>query len=431
VDDLCAKAPQAAELLGTKIIESAGRSGRPEDTIKRPPAQSAAPHHIITPSRKRKLEDCTYQPPKHAKTKMERTDARYSLAENEATHQSTRLARRKLSKVSGIKDDNALPGSAKFTSGGAKEAEYDDSMFSISTVQSNHLQSEGIKTNQSAERIALNVANQQCNHKPSLNLQEPVPPNQATQLELPEPPKPDAPKPSTPTRTKASVIVSPQTEEIQREKIPASLEITRSSPVSMSVAPKDGYTLTDHILEAARIIHGLSKYPNGTPRQMYVTILRALRDSRKDILVSSDWSTGSMWVDILEAGSVENQKVTILNMLEYIGAWEWYNSQVRLVQASNKVLTKKGKPVDHKGAATYLLDRIQQSGKYIKSLGMLTLEDGDATINSLSDAQGTLAERTQKLQRKRLITQLSRGQALSNKLVKKLGLGILFNKNIW
>ena len=86
VDDLCAKAPQAAELLGTKIIESAGRSGRPEDTIERPAAQSAAPDHIIAQSRKRKLEDCTYRPPKHAKTNMERTGARYPLVENGATH---------------------------------------------------------------------------------------------------------------------------------------------------------------------------------------------------------------------------------------------------------------------------------------------------------------------------------------------------------
>jgi hypothetical protein len=79
-------------------------------------------------------------------------------------------------------------------------------------------------------------------------------------------------------------------------------------------------------------------------------------------------------------------------MLEYMGAWEWYDSQVRLVQASGKVLTKRGKPVDQKGAATYLLDKIQLSGKYIKSLGMLTLEGGDATIDSSSNARGTLAE---------------------------------------
>jgi hypothetical protein len=47
VDDLCAKAPQAAELLRTKIIESVGRSGHPKDTIKRPAAQLALDHIIV------------------------------------------------------------------------------------------------------------------------------------------------------------------------------------------------------------------------------------------------------------------------------------------------------------------------------------------------------------------------------------------------
>jgi hypothetical protein len=61
---------------------------------------------------------------------------------------------------------------------------------------------------------------------------------------------------------------------------------------------------------------------------------------------------------------------------------------------------------------------------------MLTLKDRDAIINSLSNAQGTLTKQNKKLQRKRFITQLSKRQTLSNKLVKKLGLGILFNKNI-
>jgi hypothetical protein len=56
-----------------------------------------------------------------------------------------------------------------------------------------------------------------------------------------------------------------------------------------------------------------------------VAILQALGDSRQDMLASSDWSSGSMWMDILEAGSVEGQKATILRMLEYMGAWEWYD----------------------------------------------------------------------------------------------------------
>jgi hypothetical protein len=89
-----------------------GRSGRPKDTIERLTAQSAALDHIIAQSRKRKPEDRTYRPPKHAKTNTERTDARYPPVENGATHQSARLAGGKLSKVSGITDDKALLGSA-------------------------------------------------------------------------------------------------------------------------------------------------------------------------------------------------------------------------------------------------------------------------------------------------------------------------------
>ena len=86
--------------------------------------------------------------------------------------------------------------------------------------------------------------------------------------------------------------------------------------------------------------------------------------------------------------------------------------------------------MDYKDTATYFLNKIQQSGKYIKSLGILILENRDTTIGSLSDTQDTLAEQNKKLQKKHFIIQLSRGQTLSNKLVKKLGLDILFDKNI-
>jgi hypothetical protein len=197
------------------------------------------------------------------------------------------LAGRKLSKVGGITDDKALPGSAKLTSASAKEAKYNNSRLTSPTVQNNYLQSEGIKTNQSTKQIAL--------VKLLLNLQEPVPPNSATQLKLPESPKPDIPKLSTPIQTKASMIVSLQTEEIQKGKIPISLEITCLLPVSISVVPEeDIYILTDYILEAARIIYYLSNYPDSIPRQVYITILRVLRDLHKDIQVSSDWSTGSI-----------------------------------------------------------------------------------------------------------------------------------------
>jgi hypothetical protein len=198
----------------------------------------------------------------------------------------------------------------------------------------------------------------------------------------------------------------------------------------MSAAPENVWTVTDYILEAVRIIHGLSKHQDGVPREVHVTILQAHRDSRQDMLLSSDWSSGSMWADILEAGSVEGQKVTILRMLEYMGAWEWYDSQIRLLQESGTIHTKKNKPVSRKGAASHVLNEIQRSGKCIKSLGRLTLEN-DGRTGTSSDGQDTITERNRKQQRQRIVIQLSRGQKLSTKLVKELGLGILFSPEIW
>jgi hypothetical protein len=32
-----------------------------------------------------------------------------------------------------------------------------------------------------------------------------------------------------------------------------------------------------------------------------------------------------MWMQVLEAGESGKQKVTIFNILEYMGAWEWYD----------------------------------------------------------------------------------------------------------
>ena len=52
-----------------------------------------------------------------------------------------------------------------------------------------------------------------------------------------------------------------------------------------------------------------------------------------------------MWMQVLERGSSKNNKVTILNMLEYMGVWEWYNNQIKLVQAT--ICTKKNKLVNH------------------------------------------------------------------------------------
>lgn len=133
----------------------------------------------------------------------------------------------------------------------------------------------------------------------------------------------------------------------------------------------------------------------------------------------------------------ENQKATIFNMLEYMGAWQWYDGQIKLAQAT--VRTKKNKPVNHKGAAIHVLNRMQglqprpeKPGKWISGVGKLALgKEGDESGFSPENYNAGIDERARNLQRKRISTQLSRSQKLSTKLVKELGLGILFSPKIW
>jgi len=375
VDHLCEKAPQAAESLGTRIIEYVRRTDRPEDVIEEPAAQSSAPDRSIAQNRKAKAGDKSYRPPKYAKATDTRSTGR----------QSTRLAGGKLAKASNAVDSTKVPSTS------SKEAESDNSKVTNSATRSDQVD------------------------------------NRSQDSELP---KPVNPIQSTPAyQTKAGPIGFPQTKEICRE-IPTSLESIRSSSGLVSIVRGDAPALTDSILQSVRIIHGLSKNRDGPPREVHATILRALRNPCQDMFTSSNWSNGSMWMDILERGSVEGQKITILNMLEYMGAWEWYDSQVRSLQEGGRIFTKKGKPVGRKGAATHVLNEMQ-SGKWIKSLGRLTLGDGGRETGTTSDGQDTITERNKRLRRERIKTQLSRGRKLSTKLVKELGFGILFSPKIW
>lgn len=60
-------------------------------------------------------------------------------------------------------------------------------------------------------------------------------------------------------------------------------------------------------------------------------------------------------------------------------AWEWYSRQIELTQATIRI--KKNKPVDYRGAAIHVLNRMQglridteqQSGKWISGVGKVAL----------------------------------------------------------
>jgi hypothetical protein len=123
-------------------------------------------------------------------------------------------------------------------------------------------------------------------------------------------------------------------------------------------------------------------------------------------------------------------------MLDYIGAWEWYDRQVELSQTT--VRTKNNKPVGRRGAAIHVLNELQGQqtntelpGKSIRGVGRLTLrKEGDKPAISSKSYDFSVIERARDLQRKRISMQLSKGRRLK-KLVRELDLGILFSLKIW
>jgi hypothetical protein len=256
----------------------------------------------------------------------------------------------------------------------------------------------------------------------------------------PSPPAPVNMTPVTPLKQMDGALSSPQTEEVHREKIPTSLESISSSPRSRTCSSSDATSLMDMILEAVRVIHQFNKYPHGVPREVHSRILQTLRKDHQGTIDASNlnqWSDGSIWMQVLEMGSSENQKVTILNMLEYMGAWEWYEGQIEQSQAT--IRTKKNTPVNRRGAAMHVLNRMQgirtdtePPGKWISGVGRVALgQEGDESDLSPGSSNVGITERDRQLRRKRISMQLSRGQKLSTKLVKELGLGILFSSKIW
>jgi len=191
-----------------------------------------------------------------------------------------------------------------------------------------------------------------------------------------------------------------------------------SSP-SVEIAP-----LKDMITEAVRVIHQLCKYQHELPREVYSRILLTLQNNHEAIgVASSNWSDGAMCMRVLEAGESRTRRATIFNMLEYMGAWEWYDCQVKL--AEGVVHTRGNKPVVRRGAAIRVMDRIQ--GKSVGGVGRV-IEEGQKKPDTPSKST---TKQARIVQRKHIHTQLTRGHKLKEKLVKGLGLGILLSPKIW
>ena len=130
---------------------------------------------------------------------------------------------------------------------------------------------------------------------------------------------------------------------------------------------------------------------------------------------------------MLEAGHTRSKKATILNMIEWVGASEWYDSELEQSEKAPPP-TKRGKP--RKRLATTVLDR------YLKVRETTILESTEtpaSTDNRDCPSSVNSAEIQKKIleaKRKRLNNVFHRGRTL-RKLIQKTRLGILFDLDIW
>ncbi|PIG69510.1 hypothetical protein AARAC_011498 [Aspergillus arachidicola] len=182
--------------------------------------------------------------------------------------------------------------------------------------------------------------------------------------------------------------------------------LTRSLEPSHNASANDENTSCAHPITVAiaiDIIYQFSQELYEPPQHIYTEIVRSVQED-----VQIQWSDDRSWRDIIEKSFFKAHRYVIFNLLEYIGASEWFDKQVSIAQES--FLTKKHQPIKRSTAAGKVLDNIW--------------ERCNPRLNNVSS-------KLQKAQRQRIWLQLHRGRELRSRLAKRLGLGILFSPIIW
>jgi hypothetical protein len=143
---------------------------------------------------------------------------------------------------------------------------------------------------------------------------------------------PETMPPASPVQTTraSNVLPSPQTDENgtkSSSEPPSPRSPVSLSPVAVtSLPPTQIVSLMDMIVEVTGVIHQFCQYQQEIPGEVYSRILLTLQNN-EDANSNSDWSDGATWLRVLEMGISRTRKATILNLLEYTGAWEWYDRQ--------------------------------------------------------------------------------------------------------
>ena len=201
-------------------------------------------------------------------------------------------------------------------------------------------------------------------------------------------------------------------------------------------------TLVNMVAKAVHLMYEMSRRQE-VPTKVHSRILRTLRsglggtpatttvterpDSMWTTSSSTTWSA-SMWINMLEAGHARSKEVSILNMIELMGASKWYDAELEQAE-KEPPSTKRGTP--RKRLATVVLD------KYLKEARDTTAIEGPENLALISsgdrpsslDSSG-IHKKILDMRRKRLNNTFHRGRTL-RKLVQMTHLGILFDPDIW
>lgn len=217
---------------------------------------------------------------------------------------------------------------------------------------------------------------------------------------------------------------------------------TEDSPANLPLSPpEDALALPSLIAKSIHIIYEMSKRQEA-PTELHSRILTTIRPNpgetpataaveRPDpIWITSSpttWSA-SMWINMLEAGHARSKKMTILNMIEWMGASEWYDMELQQAEKAPPS-TKRGIP--RKRVATLVLDKYLKEAldaTATENLEKLASKSNENHPSSLSSAG--IQKRILDTRRKILTKIFHRGRIL-RKLVQMTHLGILFDPEIW
>lgn len=159
--------------------------------------------------------------------------------------------------------------------------------------------------------------------------------------------------------------------------------------------------LRDIVAAAVQTIYEFKEHQGGIPTEVYSLILTTRKRDRTEA-PEICWSDSARWVRILDIGSTNRERASILDFIGSMGASEWYDREVHRLSKARR------------GGASSIrvLDRIQLR-----------------RFRGLFESEGGIVQPLRDRHRNRIKRRLRWGRKLSS-MVFKLGFGILFHPGI-